>query len=95
MEKLAEGLLWYVAFLFSTTLHEASHAFAAFRLGDRTAYEGGQVTLDPIPHMRREPIGTIVVPLLSFLLGGWMIGWASTPYNRNWAEQAPKRAAYG
>jgi hypothetical protein len=30
MEKLAEGLLWYVAFLFSTTLHEASHAFAAF-----------------------------------------------------------------
>lgn len=68
MEKLTEGLLWYIAFLVSTTFHEAAHAFAALRLGDRTAYEGGQVTLDPIPHIRREPVGTIVVPLLSFLL---------------------------
>ena len=37
MEKLAEGLLWYIAFLFSTTLHEASHALAAYKLGDKTA----------------------------------------------------------
>jgi Zn-dependent protease len=93
MDKLANGLLWYVAFLFSTTLHEASHAFAAYKLGDHTAYEGGQVTLDPIPHMRREPIGTIVVPIISFLLGGWMIGWASVPYNLEWAYHYPRRSA--
>lgn len=93
MDKIADGLLWYVAFLFSTTLHEASHAFAAFRLGDRTAYEGGQVTLDPIPHMRREPFGTIVVPIISFLLGGWMIGWASTPYDPRWAYENPRSSA--
>ena len=93
MEKFAEGLLWYVAFLFSTTLHEASHAFAAFRLGDRTAYEGGQLTLDPIPHIRREPFGTVVVPILSFLLGGWMIGWASVPYDPQWAYDNPRSAA--
>ena len=37
MERLADGLLWYVAFLFLTTLHEASLAFAAFGRGDRTA----------------------------------------------------------
>jgi Zn-dependent protease len=88
-----DGLLWYVAFLFSTTLHEASHALAAWRLGDSTAYEGGQVTLNPIPHMKREPIGTIVVPIISFLLGGWMIGWASVPYNFQWALNNPRRAA--
>ncbi|HUI65863.1 MAG TPA: site-2 protease family protein [Bacteroidota bacterium] len=93
MDKVAEGLLWYVAFLFSTTLHEASHAFAAFRLGDRTAYEGGQLTLDPIPHIRREPLGTVVIPIVSFLLGGWMIGWASVPYDPRWAYENPRSAA--
>ena len=92
-EKLAEGLLWYIAFLFSTTLHEASHALAAYKLGDRTAYEGGQVTLDPIPHVKREPFGTIVVPILSFLIGGWMIGWASTPYDPHWAYNHPRSSA--
>jgi Zn-dependent protease len=90
---LVEGLLWYVAFLFSTTLHEASHAFSALRLGDRTAYEGGQVTLDPIPHIRREPLGTVVVPWISFLLGGWMVGWASVPYDPRWAFENPRASA--
>ena len=93
MEKLAEGLLWYIAFLFSTTLHEASHALAAYKLGDRTAYEGGQLTLDPIPHMRRSPIGTIVVPIVSFLIGGWMVGWASVPYDPHWAYDHPTSSA--
>lgn len=69
MERLAEGLLWYVVFIFSTTFHEAAHAFTALKLGDSTAYEGGQVTLDPLPHIRREPVGTIVFPILSFSHG--------------------------
>ena len=43
------GLTWFVVFLFSTTLHEAGHALAAYRLGDPTAYHGGQVTPPPSP----------------------------------------------
>ena len=93
MDKLLDGLLWYIVFIFSTTLHEASHALAALKLGDRTAHEGGQVTLNPIPHIRREPIGTIAVPIISFILGGWMIGWASVPYNYAWSLKYPKKAA--
>lgn len=93
MNSLADGLLWYLAFLFSMVFHEAAHAFAALKLGDRTAYEGGQVTLDPLPHIRREPLGTIAVPILSFFSGGWMFGWASTPYDREWARQHPDRSA--
>ena len=93
MPNLAEGFLWYLAFLFSVVLHEASHAFAALKLGDRTAYEGGQVTLDPLPHIKREPVGTVVVPILSFLVGGWMIGWASAPYDPYWARRYPQRSA--
>ncbi len=92
-EQLATGFLWFVAFLFSTTVHEAMHAMAAFRGGDPTAYHGGQVSLSPIPHIRREPIGMLVVPLLTALTQGWALGWASTPYDPRWAARYPKRAA--
>jgi len=92
-QTLATGFLWFLAFLFSTTVHEAMHALAALRGGDPTAYHGGQVSLSPIPHIRREPIGMLVVPLLTALTQGWAIGWASTPYDPLWAARYPKRAA--
>ena len=92
-QQLATGFLWFLAFLFSTTVHEAMHALAALRGGDPTAYHGGQVSLSPIPHIRREPIGMLVVPLLTALTQGWAIGWASTPYDPRWAAHYPKRAA--
>jgi Zn-dependent protease len=88
------GILWYVALLFSLTFHEAAHAFAARRGGDPTAYHGGQVSLDPRPHIRREPFGTVFVPLFSFAVSGWMIGWASTPFDPRWADAHPRRAAW-
>ena len=94
MAQLLDGMMWYVVFLFSTTVHEAAHAFAAYKLGDDTAYNGGQVTLDPVPHIRREPLGTVIVPIVSFLMSGWMIGWASTPYDPYWAERYPRRSAW-
>lgn len=90
---LAQGVLWFVAFLFSTTVHEAMHALAALRGGDQTAYLGGQVSLSPIPHIRREPIGMLVVPLLTAFTNGWAVGWASTPYDPGWAARYPRRAA--
>ncbi len=92
-EMLSNGVVWYVAFLFSITVHEAAHAFAAMKMGDFTAYHGGQVTLNPVPHIRREPFGTVFIPVLSFFLSGWMMGWASAPYNPQWALQYPKRSA--
>ena len=41
----AVGFIWFLAFLFSTTVHEAMHAWAAMKGGDLTAYHGGQVSL--------------------------------------------------
>ena len=90
---IATGFLWFVVFLFSTTVHEAMHAFAAWRLGDSTAYQGGQVTLNPLPHVTREPIGMVLLPLLTSLTQGWAIGWASCPYDPIWARRHPGRAA--
>src|SRR5262249_2754835 len=90
---LTSGIKWYLAFVFSTTFHEAAHAWTALKLGDDTAYRSGQVSLDPTPHIRRCPIGMVVVPILSYFFGGWMIGWASAPYDREWAIKYPRRAA--
>lgn len=87
------AICWYVTFLLCTTLHEAAHAWAAKLGGDLTAYEGGQVSIDPMPHIRREPIGMVVLPLISLFVSGWPFGYASAPYDPYWAERYPKRAA--
>ena len=83
----------YVVFVYSTVCHEAAHAFVAHKLGDSTAYLGGQVSLDPIPHMRREPFGMIIAPLASLALTRGLIGWASAPIDPIWAARHPARSA--
>jgi Zn-dependent protease len=91
---LTLGFIYYLVFLFSTTCHEAAHALVAKLGGDNTADLGGQVSLNPIPHIRRSPYGMVVFPLLSFfLMNGGMIGFASAPYDPNWARRHPHRAA--
>jgi Zn-dependent protease len=83
-----------VAFLFSTTCHEAAHALVAKLGGDETAALGGQVTLNPLPHIQREPWGMVVFPILSFFVfKSGMIGWASAPFDPQWERRHPRRAA--
>jgi len=94
MEDAAAGLVFYVVFLFSATLHEAGHAWAAKRGGDLTAYHGGQVSIDPIPHIKREPFGMVILPLITVSISGWPFGYASAPYDPVWARNHPDRAAW-
>mgnify|MGYP005847264815 CR=1 FL=1 len=84
----------YLVFLVSVTLHEAAHAWAAMRGGDLTAYQGGQVSLDPRPHIRREPVGMVLLPLVSVSISGFPFGFASTPFDPAWAALHPRRAAW-
>src|SRR5450432_697762 len=91
--SISDAIMTYIVLLYSTVLHEAAHAWTGWRLGDDTAYRGGQVSLDPTPHIKREPIGMAAVPLLSLFLGGWVVGWASAPYDPNWERLHPKRSA--
>jgi Zn-dependent protease len=95
-DLLMKGFIWYVVFLFSTTCHEASHALAAKIGGDSTAALGGQLSLNPIPHIRRSLYGMVVFPILSFIAsqGGGMIGWASAPYDPLWERRHPRRSAW-
>jgi Zn-dependent protease len=92
-EVITLGIVWYLAFLFSTVCHEGAHALVAKWGGDLTAFHGGQVSLNPIPHIKRSPFGLVLVPLISYAWGGWMIGWASAPYDPEWRRRFPRRAA--
>jgi Zn-dependent protease len=91
---LALGAIWYIVFLFSTACHEGAHSLVARMGGDPTASLGGQATLNPIPHIRREPIGTVLLPIVTYLLPPhWMMGYASAPYDPAWQQRHPHRAA--
>jgi len=60
--------------LFAITLHEVAHGWAARHYGDRTAEMMGRLSLNPIKHI--DPMGTIIVPAVMYMLGGFMFGWA-------------------
>ena len=67
--------------LFAITVHEAAHGWMARRFGDSTAMMLGRVTLNPLKHI--DPIGTILVPAVTFLLSSFLFGWAK-PVPVNW-----------
>jgi Zn-dependent protease len=60
--------------LFAITLHEAAHGYVARHFGDMTAYQQGRISLNPLRHI--DPIGTVLVPLLTLFVGGILFGWA-------------------
>ena len=80
-----------VPVVFAITLHEAAHGFVAGRLGDKTAYMLGRVSLNPARHI--DWLGTILLPLVMLLVSGGrlMFGWAKpVPVNFH-ALRKPKR----
>jgi Zn-dependent protease len=66
--------IWALPVLFAITVHEVAHGYVARRLGDRTAQMLGRLTLNPLKHI--DPVGTVLVPLIMLLLGGFLFGWA-------------------
>jgi Zn-dependent protease len=71
IQKLA---VWALPVIFAITVHEVAHGWVANRLGDPTARMLGRLTLNPIKHI--DPIGSILVPGLLLLAGGFVFGWA-------------------
>jgi len=68
--------VWAIPVLLAVTLHEAAHGWAAWRLGDDTAYRLGRVTFNPFRHI--DPLGTILLPIMLLLASGgrMMFGFA-------------------
>jgi Zn-dependent protease len=67
-------LFQIVVLLFAFSVHESVHAWAALKLGDATGMMLGRITLNPAQHI--DPWGSIVMPALSYFLGGGLVGWA-------------------
>ena len=63
-----------IPLIFAITVHEASQGYAATYFGDLTAEKMGRITLNPLKHI--DPIGTILLPALTLMLGGVLFGWA-------------------
>ncbi len=75
--------------LFAITLHEAAHGYVARHFGDMTADKAGRISLNPLRHI--DPVGTILLPLLTFAMGGILFGWAKpVPVNFS-ALRNPKK----
>ena len=75
--------------LFAITVHEVAHGWVARKFGDPTAQRLGRLTLNPLKHI--DPVGTILVPGLLLLLGGFVFGWAK-PVPVTWENlRHPKR----
>lgn len=77
--------------MFSVVAHEVAHGYAAYLQGDNTARFQGRLTLNPLKHL--EWFGSVILPFLSYQLGGFIIGWAKpvpfNPYNlrnQKWGE---------
>ncbi|HEX8267444.1 MAG TPA: site-2 protease family protein [Pyrinomonadaceae bacterium] len=93
-ELIGRLLIFLVTLLLAISAHEAAHAWMSSRYGDDTARMLGRVTLNPISHT--DPIGTLLIPVIGFILGAMggalasipLIGWGKpTPVNpRNWTN---------
>jgi len=71
VQKLA---ILAIPVLFAITLHEVAHGWIAKLRGDSTAWMLGRLSLNPVRHI--DPVGTLLVPALTFMLGGILFGWA-------------------
>ncbi|HEX4896611.1 MAG TPA: site-2 protease family protein [Solimonas sp.] len=71
VQKIA---VWALPVVFAITVHEAAHGYVARALGDRTAESLGRLSLNPLRHI--DPVGTVIVPGILLVLGGFLFGWA-------------------
>jgi Zn-dependent protease len=85
---VAQLVIYMVVLLFAISAHEAAHAWMSNRFGDDTARLLGRITLNPAAHI--DPIGTLLIPIVSFIIGSMggtaaripLIGWGKpTPVN--------------
>lgn len=80
-----------IVLIFSVVVHEVSHGYAAYKLGDNTAKFAGRLNLNPFNHL--EWFGSFILPVISYFTAGFIIGWAKpvpfNPYNlsdQKWGE---------
>ena len=89
IEFIQQAALWAIPLIYAITMHEAAHGWVASKLGDKTAFMLGRVSLSPFRHI--DPVGTIIVPLILLFLGGLLFGWAKPVPVNEYGLKKPKR----
>ncbi|QQG42658.1 MAG: site-2 protease family protein [Candidatus Giovannonibacteria bacterium] len=80
MNQALEFIFQILILIFSVVVHEVSHGAVAYAMGDNTAKDEGRLTLNPLKHL--DPFGSVILPTITYLLGGFIFGWARpVPYN--------------
>lgn len=76
MDEIIRTIAVYaLPLIFAITLHEAAHGYVAKYFGDMTAYSQGRVSLNPVVHI--DPMGTILIPALLYMIGSpFLFGYA-------------------
>ena len=73
-EGIRMAAIGAIPIIFAITVHEAAHGYAARYFGDDTAERAGRISLNPIHHI--DPLGTIILPAITMIVGGILFGWA-------------------
>ncbi len=95
---MLEFVVIIIIFLFSAVLHEVSHGWAAYKMGDQTAKNTGRPSLNPLKHL--DPVGSILLPLMLIIFkSGVIFGWAKpvpiNPFNMRGKYAEAKTAIAG
>ena len=78
-----------LSFIPALVLHEVSHGFAAYKLGDPTAKRAGRLSLNPLKHI--DPFGTVIMPCMLMMMGMPAFGYAKpVPYNPRYFKDPRK-----
>ena len=86
--------IWVIPIVLAVTLHEAAHGWVAWKLGDRTAFNQGRVTFNPIKHI--DFFGTLVLPAILLLASGGKMSFGyAKPVPVNYFTFMVSRNAYG
>ncbi len=86
IDLVSNLVIYMVVLLLAISAHEAGHAWMSYKYGDDTAYLLGRVTLNPVAHT--DPIGTLLLPIISFIFGAVGGNWATIPLI-GWGKPTP------
>lgn len=80
MDQVLQFTFQIAILIFSVVIHEVSHGAVAYAMGDTTAKDEGRLTLNPLNHL--DPFGSVILPAITYMVGGFIFGWARpVPYN--------------
>ncbi len=83
LARLGINAVIVVMVFFCIIIHEVSHAYAAYALGDDSAKRAGRLSLNPLKHI--DIFGTVILPLILYFSAGFIYGYAKpvpfNPYN--------------